>query len=59
MVTVILLGVCFVCAIGWLVSWVGNAALAKWIIDKGHTPPTDEEISRCVRYVWGKLLRIK
>ena len=59
MVTVILLAISIVCAIGWLVSWVGSAALAKWIIDKGYTSPTDVEMSQCVNYVWRKLLRIR
>ncbi len=59
MVTVILLGISFVCGIGWLVNYVGLLALAKWIIDKGLTPPTGEEMSQCVTYVWRKLLRIK
>lgn len=49
----------FVCALGWLVNWVGSAALAKWIVDKGYTPPTDQEMSQCVNYVWRKILKIK
>lgn len=32
-----------ICAVGWLVRWVACAALAKYMIDKGYTPPTDEE----------------
>ncbi len=59
MVIAILAAISVVCAVGWLASWVGNAAIAKWIIDKGYTPPTDEELSECVTYVWKNLLRAK
>ena len=46
-----------VCAIGWLNRWVACAALAKYILDKGYTPPTDAEARACAAYVWRKLLR--
>lgn len=59
MTTAIFVVIAAICAIGWLVNWVGNAALGKWIIDKGHTPPTDKELGDCVTYVWRQLLRIK
>lgn len=55
--TVILLCVAFICALGWLNSWVARAALAKYILDKGYTPPSDEEARACATYVWSKLLR--
>lgn len=47
-----------VCGIGWLVYWVGAAALAKYMLDKGYTPPSDEEMKACCMYVWRKLLHI-
>ena len=48
-----------ICAVGWLVRWVACAALAKYMIDKGYTPPTDEESKACALYVWKRLLKIK
>lgn len=59
MVIAILVAISVVCAVGWLASWVGNAAIAKWIIDKGYTPPTDEELSECASYVMENMLRGK
>lgn len=57
--TVFFVVISAVCAVGWLSSWVGNAAIGKWIIDKGYMPPTDEELSECVAYVWRNLFRVK
>ena len=48
----------FICAVGWLAYWVGSAALAKYILDKGLMPPSDEEMKACCTYVWKKLLHI-
>ena len=59
MTTAILLAAAAICGFGWLVTWVGNAAMAKCLQDKGHTPPTDEEMTACSVYVWKRLLRIK
>ena len=59
MLTVFFLLTTFICGLGWLVCWVGSAALAKYILDKGYKPPSDEEMKACSMYVWKKLLRIK
>ncbi len=48
-----------VCAIGWLLYWVGAAALAKYMMDKGYKPPSDKEMKACTVYVWKKLLHIQ
>lgn len=45
-------------ACGWLCHWVGSAALAKYMSDKGYMPPSDEEMKVCCAYVWKKLLHI-
>lgn len=59
MLTAILATVAAICAVGWVTNWTGNAALVKWLLDKGYDPPTDEELNDSLRYVWRKLLRIK
>lgn len=41
-----------------LFYWVGSAALAKYIKDKGYTPPSDEEMKACCAYVWKKIFHI-
>lgn len=46
-----------ICALGWVNSWVARASLAKYILDKNYTPPSDEEARACAAYVWSKLLR--
>ena len=48
-----------ICAIGWLCYWVASAALAKYMLDKGYTPPSDKEMKACSMYVWNQLLRRK
>ena len=48
-----------ICGIGWLTYWVGAAALAKYLMDKGYKPPSDEEMKACTMYVWKKLLHIQ
>lgn len=58
MITRLLFMTTVVSACGWLVSWVASAALAKYIKDKGYTPPSDEEMKACCTYVWKKLLKI-
>ena len=47
-----------ICAAGWLTYWVGVAALAKYMSDKGYKPPSDDEIKACSVYVWKKLLHL-
>ncbi len=44
--------------IGMFCFWVGSAALAKYISDKGYTPPSDEEMKACCTYVLKKALHI-
>jgi hypothetical protein len=48
-----------ICAVGWLTYWVGSAALAKYMMDKGYTPPSENEMKECSTYVWKKLLHIR
>jgi hypothetical protein len=55
--TTILFITTVICAVGWLNRWVSCAALVKYILDKGYTPPSDEETKACAEYVWNKLLR--
>lgn len=50
MLVVILAVAVVVCAFNWLNRWVACAALAKYMFDKGYTPPSDEEV-KAVRYV--------
>lgn len=48
-----------ICAAGWLLYWVGAAALVKYMAEKGYKPPSDEEMRACTMYVWKKLLHIR
>ena len=56
---VFFVGTTIICGIGWLSCWVGVAALAKYMADKGYEPPLDEEIKECSLYVCKKLFRLK
>lgn len=47
MVTAFFIGTTIISSVGCLFYWIGSAALAKYIIDKGYKPPTDEEIKAC------------
>ncbi len=58
MLTMFFAGTTIVSSIGWLCYWVGSAALAKYMIDKGYTPPSDDEMRECSAYVLKKLLHI-
>lgn len=57
MLAIIFIITTFICAVGWLVQKVSCLALAKYMLDKGYTPPSDEEAETCARYVWNQLLR--
>lgn len=59
MITMFLLATTVVSSIGWLSYWVGTAALAKYMTDKGCPPPSDEEMEACCSYVWRKLLHLR
>ena len=59
LVTMILTITTIISALGWLNYWVGSAALAKYILDKGYTPPSDDEMKACCTYVWKKLFHIR
>ncbi|MCI9142792.1 MAG: hypothetical protein HFH87_09240 [Lachnospiraceae bacterium] len=48
----------FVSAGGWLIHWVGTAALAKYMSDKGYMPPSNEEMKACCTYVWKRIFHI-
>ena len=48
-----------VCAFGWLNRWVACAALTKYMLDKGYTPPSDEEAKACAIWAWKKLFKVK
>lgn len=59
MLTVILVISTAVCAYGWVKNSIGLAALAKYIIDKDYTLPTEEESKACAMYAWKKMLHLK
>ncbi len=54
----IFVGTTILCGIGWFSYWVGVAALAKYMADKGYEPPSDEEIKECSLYVCKKLFHL-
>lgn len=58
MITAILAITTLISTLGCVAYWVGSAALAKYMMDKGYTPPSDEEMKACCAYVWRKLLHI-
>lgn len=58
MIVAILIAIAVISMFGWLNYWVGSAALAKYMADKGYTPPSDEEMAACCSYVWKKLFHI-
>lgn len=58
MLTMFFAGTTIISSIGWLCYWVGSAALAKYMTDKGYTPPSDDEMRACSAYVLKKLLHI-
>ncbi len=59
MVTVILLILTAVCAIGWLCYWVSFAALTMYMIGKEYTLPSDSEIRECMKEVVLRLFKLK
>lgn len=59
MLTVILLIVAVIALIGWLSCWCSSAALVKFMIDKGYTPPSDEEAKAYSTYALKKFLHIR
>lgn len=58
MVIAILAITTIISTLGFLVYWAGSAALVKYMVEKGYTPPSDEEMKACCAYVWKKLLHI-
>lgn len=58
MITVFFITTTIIASIGWLTYWAGSAALAKYMADKGYTPPSDEEMKACCTYVWKKIFHI-
>lgn len=59
MLTLILLAVAVRALIGWLSCWCSSAALVRFMIDKGYTPPSDEEAKAYSAYVLKKFLHIR
>lgn len=59
MLVVILAVAVVVCAFNWLNRWVACAALAKYMFDKGYTPPSDEEVKACAMLVWKRWFKVK
>lgn len=59
MITVFFILTTIISSIGWLCYWVGSAALVKYMMDKGYTPPSDEEMRACSTYVWKKIFKIQ
>lgn len=51
MVTAFFIGTTIISLVGCLFHWIGSAALAKYMIDKGYKPPSDEEMKACCVYV--------
>jgi len=58
MATVFFVATTVVASAGWFCYWVGSAALAKYMTDKGYTPPSDEEMKACCTYVLKKKFHI-
>lgn len=52
------IGTTIICGIEWIAYWIGSAALAKYMMDKGYKLPSDEEMKECSLYVWRRLLHI-
>lgn len=59
MLTWIFLISTIVCAAGCLKYCVATRALVKYIIDKNYTPPSDEEIVMCSKWVIRKMFVVK
>ncbi len=58
MITVFFIMTTIISSVGWLCYWVGGAALAKYMMDKGYTFPSDEELKECNTYVLKKIFHI-
>lgn len=58
MLTLFFFATTVVSAVGWMCYWVGAAALAKYMSDKGYMPPSDEEMKAYCTYVWKKLFHV-
>ncbi len=56
---VLFIGTTIISSVGWLCYWIGSAALAKYITDKGYKPPSDEELKACCIYVIKKKFHIQ
>lgn len=38
-----------ICAFGWYINKLISKAFARFIVKKGYTPPTPEELRTCIR----------
>lgn len=59
MLTIFFIVTTIISSIGWICYLIGSAALAKYMIDKGDKPPSQEEMKACCDYVIKKVLHIK
>ena len=59
MLTLFFIGTTIISSVGWFCYWVGSAALAKYMINKGYTPPSDDEMKACITYVVKKTFHIR
>lgn len=59
MLTILFMVTTVVCGIGWLSYWIGSAALAKYMLDQGYAPPSDEELKKCSNWVIRRMLKLK
>ena len=57
MLTLVFAIMAVICGIGWLKYYISTCALVYFIQRKGYTPPNDEEIQECTRWVAEKIFR--
>lgn len=57
--TIIFAAIAIVCGIGWLKDAVGIRALSLYMLGKGHTPPTEEELKACCNVAVRRMLGLK
>lgn len=57
MLTIVLAIVAVICGIGWLKYYISTCALVYYLQRKGYTPPSDEEIQECTRWVIKRIFK--
>ena len=47
------------CAAGWLVNRIYFLTVLEWIVRKGYTPPTSEEVKACTQDAVRRMFGLK